>query len=493
MRIFAPIFSLALTLLFATATMAQPAPEGERGADSTAGEENASARAESSQQPVRGQQFSHWFDQAAGAYQRQDIEAWVKATEELHKLRPYNQDFMRHLVEGYARLGNLSKAYDVMLKMQRQGLSVDWDSIDAVEPMRNHELYRHLSSLMTEAGEPFGDVEVWSQLDSKYAMPEAMAFDEGSDRVLVGTIRDGLILASSDGERWETLASAEHLPELQGVFDLAVDARRGHLWVASSNFAYFSGDAREDGVISSLLRLDLETGELERDYPLSSGDGRNVLGSLAVAADGTVFAADTRAPVIYRLEPGAEKLEPYFGHPGFTSLRGMALNEDGSLLYVADYGLGIFVIDATGGQQAWQLAVPETFNAGGIDGLLWWNNHLIAIQNAITPQRVVRLELGGDGLGVTAVAPLAAAVEEFEMPTFGAMDGQNLYFFAVSHWQYANAAGSAGGPLPTVPIMKIDVDNASVQVVGKEVLEQLKRQQKQQQPEPNSEGSRSDG
>src|SRR5699024_9157680 len=160
---------------------------------------------------------------------------------------------------------------------------------------------------------------------------------------------------------------------------------------------YFEGEAREDGVNSSLLRLDLNTGELEREYTIGAGGGRNLLGSLALAEDGTVFAADTRAPVIFRLEPGTEKLEPYFGHAGFTSLRGLALNDDDSLLYVADYALGIFVIDAAGGQQAWQLAVPDTFNAGGIDGLFWWDDHLIAIQNAITPPRVVRFARGKGG------------------------------------------------------------------------------------------------
>jgi sugar lactone lactonase YvrE len=296
-----------------------------------------------------------------------------------------------------------------------------------------------------------------------------------------------MILASADGESWETVASAEDLPELQAVFDLAVDSDRGHLWVASGNAQQFQGEAREDDVRSSLLRLDLESGELEREYALSSGGGRNLLGSLAVSADGTVFAADTQAPIIYRLEPGADELRPFFGHQGFTSLRGMTLNDDGSLLYVADYALGIFVVDATSGQQAWQLAVPETLNAGGIDGLYWWNNHLIMIQNAITPQRVVRLQLGEDGLGVTAVAPLAAALEEFDTPTFGVMDGQDLYFFGASHWQHVTPDGDVVGQLPDVPIMTIDVDNASVRVVGQAVLEQLNRQRQRQQEAQTSE------
>lgn len=491
MRIFATVFSLGFALLLSMAASAQSAPEAqEEAAPSAPSEEGEKQAEQASQQTSPGQQFGQLFDKAASAYQRQDIEAWVEATEQLHRLRPYNQDFMRHIVEGHARLGNLSKAYDMMLKMQRQGLSVDWDAIEAVEPMREHELYDHLSRLMTEAGQPFGDAEVWSRLGEAYPMPEAMAFDERGDRMFVGTVRDGLILTSSDGESWETWASARELSQLQGVFDLEIDAERGHLWVATGDVPYFQGDPREDDVRSSLLRLDLETGELQREYPIASGGGRNLLGSLAVAGDGTVFAADTQAPVIYRLGPDGEEVQPYFAHPGFTSLRGIALNDDDSLLYVADYALGIFVIDASGGQEAWQLAVPETFNAGGIDGLFWWNDHLVAIQNAIKPQRVVRLELGSDGLGVTAVAPLAAAREEFDMPTYGVMDGKDLYFLAVSHWRHADFDGNPkGGEWPEVPIMKIDIDNASVQVVGKEVLEQLNRQQKQRlEQNPDAEG-----
>lgn len=470
MRISALVFTLAVGLPVFSGALAQTAAE--------ATDEATESSEPSSQagQPAPGQQMAHWFGKAAEAYREQDIEAWVKATEELHRLRPYNQDFMRHLVEGHARLGNLRQAYDMMLKMQQQGLSENWDEIDAVEPMRGHDLYDHLSGMMREAGQPFGDVSVWSTLDPEFAMPEAMAVgDDG--RLFVGTVRDGLILTSDDGEAWETFASPGDVPQLQAVFDLAVDAERGHLWVATGSVSQFQGKAREDDVRSALLRLDLESGELQAEYPVSSGGGRNLIGSLAVAGDGEVFAADTQSPMVYRLAPGAEELKPFFGHPNFTSLRGLALNDDASLLYVADYELGIFVVDASGGKQAWKLAVPETFNAGGIDGLFHWNDHLVAIQNAISPERVVRLELGPDGLGVDGVAPLAAAREEFDTPTFGVMDEGDLYFLAVSHWRHVDAEGNPRAALPEVPIMKIDVDNASVQNVGREMLDELKRRQ----------------
>lgn len=478
MRISALVFTLLIGALATLAAAAQSTPQQA---------DNPAEAATAEQQPAPGQQMGHWFQKAADAYRRQDVEAWVEATEELHRLRPYNQDFMRHLVEGNARLGNLSAAFDMMLKMQQQGLSENWSEIEAVEPLREHDLYDHLDTLMTEAGEPFGDVAIWSELDAEYAMPEALAVD-GDGRIFVGTVRDGLILESEDGEAWDEFASAGEIPQLQAVFDLLVDAERGHLWVATGSVSQFQGEPREDAVRSALLRLDLESGELQQEYPISSGSGRNLLGSLALAGDGTVFAADTQAPVIYRLDPGAEALRPFFGHPNFTSLRGLALSDDDSLLYVADYELGIFIVDTTGGDQAWQLAVPETFNAGGIDGLFYWNDHLVIIQNAISPQRVVRLELGEDGLGVTAVAPLAAAREEFDTPTFGVMNGQELYFLGASHWQHVNGDGNPVDELEPVPIMTIDVDNASVQVVGQEILDRLKRQSGESQSPDDGEG-----
>lgn len=434
------------------------------------------AGAQESAQPAPGQQLAHWFNEAASAYNGGNDEDWVEATEQLHRLRPYNQDFMRHLVQGYARTDQLRKAFDMMLKMQQQGLAEDWDSIDDVAPMRQHNLYEHLSQLMTQAGEPFGEASIWSSLEADKAMPEAMAHDAESGRIFVGTVRDGLILTTRDGESWERFAGPVEVAELQAVFDLAVDAERGHLWVASGRIPHFQGPEREDGVRSSLLRLDLETGELEREYPLSEGSGRNLLGSLAIAADGAVFAADTQAPVIHRLEPGSDSIEPYFAHQNFTSLRGIALSGDQRLLYVADYETGIFIINAQEREQAWKLAVPDSLNVGGIDGLFWWNDHLVAIQNGISPQRVVRLALGDDGLGVTSVAPIVAAHEEFDTPTFGVMNGQELFFLGGSHWHHVDPQGRSSKPLPEVKVMKTDVDASQVQVVGQEVLEQLRRQ-----------------
>lgn len=427
-----------------------------------------------------GFQIAFWLNQAALAFNEGDYADWARATEKLHALRPNNQDFMSHLVQAYARLGETSKAFEMMLTMQQQGLHQDWDELDAVASLRDHRLYSHLNELMTRAGEPFGRVEEFARLSGEIRMPEAMTQDPDSGRFFVGTIGDGLILSSTDGAEWETFASAEDVDGLMAVFDLAVDAERGQLWVATAPVPQFSGFDRHRDQPAGLLRFDLASGELIEKVSVAPAQGSNpVIGSLVVANDGTVFAADTRQPVLYRLPPGGSTLEPFFGHHNFSSLRGLALSEDGSKLYVADYEVGILVIGTGEQQQAWKLHVPENLNEGGIDGLYWWDGHLVAIQNGISPQRVLRLQLGPDGLGVVNVAPVVAGLEAFDTPTFGTMVDNDLVFFAVSHWGHVDSRGAPlADELPEVPMLRTDIGSPELLSVGGEMIDEMQRRQR---------------
>src|SRR5690625_7522787 len=135
MRKFAVSVMLFAGLVLAFPAAAQLLPEAQQPA----------ARAESSQPLSQQQQMGMWIGKAAQAWQDKDTENWVAATEKLHELRPFNQDFMRHQVEGNAELGQLDKAFDMMLSMQQQGLRVDWDNIDALENLREHRLYDYRS------------------------------------------------------------------------------------------------------------------------------------------------------------------------------------------------------------------------------------------------------------------------------------------------------------------------------------------------------------
>ncbi len=424
------------------------------------------------------EQFAYWLGEAAKAYNDGQTEDWVVATEKLHALRPFNQDFMTHLVQGYAATDQTSKAFNMMLMMQQQGLAEDWSRFEELEDLRQHNLYEHLSELMSKAAEPFGQASMHALVPGRVSMPEAMAYDPATERLFVGTVREGEILVQKAGsDEWSTFADVTRVPDLMAVFGLAVDQARNHLWVATGMASQYRHHRQEAFGRTALIKLNLETGEHISTHRVVPDGNPHLLGAITVASDGSVYATDSLVPLVYRLRLGEDHPSIFFGSPILSSLRGLALNEAKQKLYIADYEQGIMVVDTGGGQRAWRLAIPDTLNLGGIDGLYMSDNYLVAIQNGISPERVVRLELGADGLGVIAVAPIVAALESFDGPTYGAMDGSELYFFANSHWsQVASNGRPLKRPLPDVVIMKTDITNTEIQVVGEEVMKRLQGQ-----------------
>lgn len=423
------------------------------------------------------QQINVWMARAAAAFDAGETEKWVRALESLHRMRPYNQDFMRQLVQGYAQLDQKTEAYNIMLTMQQQGLAYDWDNDPKVENLRGTQLYDYLSRLMREAEEHFGEGEVVTRLDNSIIMPETLAHDGESGRFFVGTVHQGRILVRagelSAEDEWRTFADSDEIDGLNAVLAMVADEARRHLWVATAVVSQFEDFSNNSFGNTALVKLDLDSGEMLGHYPVQDEDQPHVLGSLAVAGDGSVYAADSLGPGVYRLEPEAEHPERFMGHPDFSSLRGIALSGDDRLLYVADYERGIYVAD-TVDEKAYILGVPDSLNVGGIDGLYWWDGNLITIQNGISPQRVLRLKLGDDGLGVTSVSPVEAAHPVFDTPTFGTLVDNQLYYLAANHWDDVSARGQPQGELPEIPVVRTQVDAEWSREVGADVADRLR-------------------
>jgi len=428
--------------------------------------------------PAAPQSLGQWFGQAARAWANEDYRGWVEAVEKLHRMRPFNYDFMQQLVMGYALTDQPSKAFDMMMRMQQQGLAADWDQIDEVESLRQHEVYDYLNSLMTEAAEPAGTHQTAFTVPASVPMPEALAHDSETGRTFVGTVRDGRILVHEGGDApLRKFADAESVPGLMAVFDLLVDSERGHLWVATGSTGQYRNARAALFGRTALIKLDLKNGTKLGEYRVLPDGGAHLLGAMAMAADGTIYATDTVSPRIYRLRPGAERPKPFLGHSVFTSLRGLTLSAEEQRLYVADYELGIFFFNLDETREGFALGIPANLNLGGIDGLYHWNGHLVAVQNGVTPQRVLRLKLDESGTRVAEVATLIKGLDGFDNPTYGTLDGDDLLLLARSHWHLVNDGGRPiDPPLPDVPVLRTPIPEAANVVAGQEILDQILKQ-----------------
>jgi len=289
-------------------------------------------------------------------------------------------------------------------------------------------------------------------------LAESVAFDPNTGRLLVSHIHGRRIVAvDRDGAVSDFTAPAD---DVWGVFGIAIDPKRRILSALTAATPQARGVAAADLGATVLLRIDLDTGKvLARHAPPADATKRQ-LGDLTVGPDGAVYASNSLGREIWRLEPGAKALDRLVSSPELGSPQGLALTADGKHLLVADYSSGLHVIDLASGAVT-PVAIPPDVTLLGVDGLARAGQTLIAVQNGVAPQRLLRLWPTPDGKRLTRVETLAANLPELDEPTSGAMRGDDFVFVARSQWTDFGDDGLKTETPAAARVMAITIKSAS--------------------------------
>jgi hypothetical protein len=205
---------------------------------------------------------------------------------------------------------------------------------------------------------------------------------------------------------------------------------------------------------AALAEFDLATSELRRVVPVPVDGREHGLGDLLLAPDGTVYATDSKAPVIWQLAPGAEELEKTVESPAFGSLQGMALFD--RTLLVADYTNGLLTVDlATRNVNA--LTPPEKTTLLGLDGVVAVPGGIVATQNGVEPQRVVHITLSREIDRITSVRVIAAALPNLTDLTLITLVNDRPTWVAGSGWDGFDPAKARQPPAHTVRIFQANL------------------------------------
>lgn len=372
--------------------------------------------------------------------------------ERLIGLRPNVGELRLTLATTYAMLGKKSEAYDALLKLQRAGYGYDLSDNPNFSKVADTKVWGYIVDNLKKNLDPFGEGKVAFTLPGGDTLFDSIAWDAKRQRFLVGSVRDGSIRSVDKNGRTIDFIKAGADNGLWSIYALAVDADNDVLYVASTSSVYFKGFDQADYGKAGVFEFSLADGKLLEKYVLTPDSQPRTLSSIAVGKGGKVFAADGLRNIIYRVDGGA--LKPLLENPKLTSLRGMAVSGDGRLLYFADYAMGVFGIDLAAGRAFDLQYDPEKLALGGIDGLSWYDNHLITIQSGMSPKRVIRLSLSADGHAVIDSMPLDAGHPQFEMPTYGTVAGDSLYFIANSQ---KNQYDSYGNPKDEAKLKAVEV------------------------------------
>ena len=147
--------------------------------------------------------------------------------------------------------------------------------------------------------------------------------------LIVGSWGHNNVLRIAPGKPAEELIKpgTGGLNQVLGVF---ADEKGKTLWVCSNRLGPM-------GEPTSAKAFDLKTGELKGSYPYPGNGG--FCNDFAAAADGTIYATDTRQGSILMLKPGSKDLEIAAKDPLLAAADGLAFGEK-TILYVNTFSSG---------------------------------------------------------------------------------------------------------------------------------------------------------
>jgi hypothetical protein len=220
-----------------------------------------------------------------------------------------------------------------------------------------------------------------------------------------------------------------------GVIGIKIHPTRRELWV-NACFGDFRPALAEPEPArlgeAGVYRFSLPDGRLVAAHRAGSTAEPVCFNDLTFTPDGDAWLS-TGGGGVWRVSLVGGRLERAVETPGYL-INGIAATADGRSLYLADALRGIVELDlATRALRT--LPVPEGTSLVGIDGLYVWRDSLVGVQNglsAVGPERVVQAFLSADRSRIECVEVLERAHPAYDVPTTGAIVGDELWYVAGS-------------------------------------------------------------
>lgn len=259
-----------------------------------------------------------------------------------------------------------------------------------------------------------------------------LAYDAISRRFLFGDVTGRRLFVVGEGsDRTVDLVRADSAG-FDDVTAIAIDAKRGDLWVAST---------AADGSSAAVHRLQLISGRAltKLAVPVQASVR---LSDLAVAGDGTLFILDSDTPRVLVLRPGGSVVEPLMRLTTPNPIT-LAVDEGGQQAYVA-HGEGIVRLDLQARRSS-PLTAGNGIALTGFDYIRLHRDSLVGSQVQSDGSRgIVRLQLSGNRRAVSAATLIETFSPDADTTMSATVSGDDLYYFAGAGSQ---GQGTASGSM----------------------------------------------
>jgi hypothetical protein len=394
-----------------------------------------------------------YYDKSKEAQAAHDTIGFYTMILRAHKIHPYHPTILYQSGVASAMNKKNDEAFAFLRKAINLNTKFDL-SRDEFNSIRSLPEFQTLLTLQKSLQKPI------IQSDTAFVIKDRSLHIESITRGLLpntffcGSVhKRKIIMVTSNGKITDFTSSAQD--GLTSVLGVKTDLKTNTLWACSSPLPEMEN--YDSTAKSAVFRYDIKTKKLLNKY-IPDGNKEFVFGDLTLDRNGNVFVSDSKNNLVFKVNITTNKLEEFFTSDEFISLQGISFSADGQTLFIADYIKGIYNLNM---QTKNLVKVKETFDLStkSIDGLTFYNNSLIAIQNYIYPMRVTQYFLDASQMSLTGYKIIDRAHPAFNEPTIGFGNGDTFYYVANSLWSGydENRKIKSEDQLQDVVILKADL------------------------------------
>jgi len=341
-----------------------------------------------------------------------------------------------------ARMGHKDEALKWLARYAAMGLAYDVAGDDDLKPLLAEPGFAKIAETMKARTEPVSTGEMYCALALVDVMPEDITHD--SSGFIVSSVQHHTLYRLHAPKADDVACDATELPIEEAAkrwptLAVSVDAQRKLLWFSTSAMPGFADIPKEDEGKAALVAINSK-GQVARRWTIGP-DSPAVLGDMTLAPDGTIYITDSVSGGVYRLRGDVKTAAMEKIADGLFSPQTPALSADKKRLFVADYSMGIAMINVAGSKPVEYMPHPEDMAVTGIDGLYLVGDSLIAIQNGTEPARVLRLRLDGAQQKIVSAEVMEQGGERLGDPTHAVVVDGWLYVIANVGWSKVDDSG----------------------------------------------------
>lgn len=378
----------------------------------------------------------YYYSQGLDAYHRQDYSAFLENLKKATKLAPSNPELMYGLARAYALQDNKKKSIKWLEKTIHAGYYFNSEysgfkknEYNDFNSIKDSSEFKAVLRKIKRLNTPVNNSERAFRIPERDLIPEGMTYDPIKQAFYIGSVYKRKIISVNIKAEIK-LFKKEKQDGLCSVGGMQVDAQRRILWVNSAATSFMKGADKNDFCSPGIFKYDLTKAKLIKKYFLTKGPSFHLFNDLIVNSQGDVFITDSLSDGVYMISEDKDSLDLFLKLEKVIYPNGIALSDDEKYLYVS-HTEGISIINVES-KTYFTLPHPENLSLAGIDGLYFYRNSLIAVQNGHRPARVIRFFLNENLNRVEKAKIIESSNPLFMFPTTGVVVGNSFYYIANS-------------------------------------------------------------